>query len=312
MKTNRWLLVGLIGALGVLPVFAQETKRPTVAAEHLSYLNKFSADQVKSLLEANPEAMAGYFAEGIRLMPSYQKTILGKINVFSYYRAFVARFQVVEYHREQIEVLDLGSRVVELGRLALKLSLKNTGQSRELAGKYLDIWEKSKSGRLALVTQCWNYDYPVDFGDELRFAEIPAVQMALEAHLPVTDSISFELAALNKLLEAAVSQHDAKIWSQFFADDGVLLPNYSPLYRGRKAVDEYIGSHVKGLPVFEKLDIRNDRIDDLGDYVIEYASHIANWKNGDSSGISTGKNIRLWRREPNGSLKLFRQIGSYD
>ncbi len=70
--------------------------------------------------------------------------------------------------------------------------------------------------------------------------------------------------------------------------------------------------HVKELPVFEELDIRNDRIDNLGTFVIEYASHIASWKNGDSSGVGLGKNIRIWRREADHSLKLFRAIGMYD
>jgi hypothetical protein len=148
--------------------------------------------------------------------------------------------------------------------------------------------------------------------DELRFAEVPSVQMAFQAHVPVRNSISFELAALNLLTEAAVSQHDARVWSLFFADDAVLLANHTPICRGRKAVDDYIEDHVKGLPVFEKLDIRNDLINDLGTYVVEYATHVANWRNGDSSGVNTGKNLRIWRREPSGALKLFRQIGMYD
>ena len=276
------------------------------------YLKKFRADCVGSLLNGRPEPIVGYFAESVRLMPEYQKTVLGKTNAFSYYKTFLARFVVRSYSREEIEAIDLGSRVLEIGRVSTKLALKTTGQEHEIPGKYLDIWEKSEHGRLTLITQCWNYDQPLEIADELRFADVPAVQMALQPHLPVKDRISFELAALNKLLEAAVSQHDGKLWAQFFADDAVLMANYSPVNRGRKAVDEYIENHVKYLPIFEKLDIRNDRIDDLGYYVIEYATHVANWRNGESSGVSTGKNIRVWQREPEGSLKLFLQIGGYD
>jgi len=110
------------------------------------------------------------------------------------------------------------------------------------------------------------------------------------------------VAAFNGLMEATVSQHDAKIWSQFYSDDGILFSKGNPLNEGRKAIDEYL----------EKLDIRNDEIDYLGTYVIEYASHVANWRYGESSGVNTGKNIRIWRRGPDGSLKMFRQIGSYD
>ena len=146
----------------------------------------------------------------------------------------------------------------------------------------------------------------------LRFTELPSVQIALQGRVPVKDNISFELAALGLLLEKAVSQHDARLWSQFYTDDAMMIHSFAPLDNGKKAVDSFIESHVKTLPVFEKLDIRNDRIDVSGDYVVEYASHVANWRNGDSSGVSTGKNIRIWRREPDGSLKIFRQIGMYD
>jgi hypothetical protein len=66
------------------------------------------------------------------------------------------------------------------------------------------------------------------------------------------------------------------------------------------------------MPIFEKLDVRNDRIDDLGNYVIEYASHIAIIRSGDFSGVSTGKDLAIWRREPNGALKIFRHITMYD
>jgi hypothetical protein len=114
-------------------------------------------------------------------------------------------------------------------------------------------------------------------------------------------------------MEATIMQHDAKIWSQFYSDDGMFLYSRHPVYKGRKALDEFLEKHVKeDMPIFEKLDIRNDQIDDLGDYVIEYASHIANWRKGEYSGINTGKDIRIWRRGVDCSLKIFRAMGMYD
>jgi hypothetical protein len=46
--------------------------------------------------------------------------------------------------------------------------------------------------------------------------------------------------------------------------------------------------------------------------VIEYASHIAIIRDGEYSGVGTGKNIVIWRREKGGSLKIFRGIAMYD
>lgn len=298
-KLKAWLLIAAL-----------------VTGSHLSgaenVLDRYRTDYVRSVLEGRPELAAPYYAEQIRLMPEFQKTVLGKANATAYDRAFAARFAVHEFRRDATEVLDLGSRLVELGTFHVKMTLKRNGQTRELTGKYLDIWDKSEGREPLLVTSAWNHDRAIEFSDDLRFPEVPAVQMALQARLPVHDRIGFELAAFNRLLESAIIQHDGGLWAQVYAEDVVLLANYSPMHVGKKAVDAYIEEHVKGLPIFEKLDIRNDRIEQLGTYVIEYASHVANWRNGDSSGVSTGKNLRIWRKDSDGSLRIIRQIGMYD
>ncbi len=35
-------------------------------------------------------------------------------------------------------------------------------------------------------------------------------------------------------------------------------------------------------------------------------------RDGDWSGVFTGKDIRIWRREPDGTLRIFRNIAMYD
>lgn len=277
-----------------------------------AFLRQFRTDYNKNMLNNKQELISVYYDDEIRLMPAYQKTIMSKANALVYHKAFSTRFDIKEYEREAIETLDLGARVVETGVFTMKLKLISTGKEYEVHGKYQDIWKKLESNNLSLITQAWNHNDRTEIDEYFRFVEVPAVQTAFQAHLPVNSKISFELAALNKLLEVCIIQHDNKVWSQFYTDDAILIANFSPLRRGRKAVEEHLEQEVKGMPVFEKLDIRNDEIDNLGLYVIEYASHVANWRHGESSGVNTGKNIRIWRREPDGALKMFRQIGSYD
>ena len=245
-------------------------------------------------------------------MLEFQKTIIGKSNVQVYFKAFLERFDVYEFGREEKEILDLGSVITELGMFRMKIRSKSTGRNHEVTGKYIDIWEKSGDGELALITEAWNYNHQLEIEDQFRFDGIPQVDVALQAHLPINNNISFELAGLNRLMESVVSQHDAKIWSQFYAEDGMFLYSRNRIYEGKEALNKFLDAHAKGLPVFEKLDIRNDCIDDLGSYVIEYASHVANWRNGEHSGVNTGKDLRIWRREKDCSLKIFRHIGMYD
>ncbi|WP_299212531.1 nuclear transport factor 2 family protein [uncultured Aquimarina sp.] len=284
----------------------------SIAKESIEvYLNKFIADYTKGMRGANPKLFEEYYDEDIRLMPAFQKTLLGKENASIYHKAFFDRFDILEYKRENLETLDLGSQLSVLGTFTMKVRLKNTEKIEELNGKYIDIWKKENS-KLSLISQIWNYNHHTDLTEQLKFDNIPGTVLAYQGHLPVDNDIRFELAALNQFMEEFISHGDYKIWSQLYANDVLAMFSYKPIYRDKKSLDKFLKAHVAELPIFEKLDIRNNHIDDLGTYIVNYASHIANWRNDQYSGISTGKGIKIWRREPNGSLKIVRQIATYD
>ena len=303
----------LLLALACLPVtrtFARPGGSPD--ARTVAHLAQFRADYAQSLQHKKPQLLAAYYAENVRLMPEFQFTVMGKSNALAYQQAFTDRFDVQQTERTPLETLDLGTRLAELGTFTTTLTLKQTGRQYTLRGKYQSLWEKRETGKPVLVTEAWNYDHPVEIADQLRFGAVPAVQVAYQAHLPVNGNIRFELAALNRLMEEAFTQHDAGIAAQFFTDDGAFIYSQHPIYRGRKELDAFFEAHMREMPIFEKLDCRTDRIDVLEGYVIEYASHIAHWRKGESSGVNTGKNLRIWRREKDGSLKMFRQMAMYD
>lgn len=69
---------------------------------------------------------------------------------------------------------------------------------------------------------------------------MPVVEVALAAHVPITSPISFELTALNRLLEATITQHDATTWSQFYAKDDKWAYSNHPLYEGRNALAAFL------------------------------------------------------------------------
>jgi ketosteroid isomerase-like protein len=286
---------------------------PDASAAHQAILQQYRDAHVQALLTGDiARLLPTMQAEGLRLMPITQPTVFGPANAAAYHRAFLARFTVLDYARTSAGQFDLGSRVVEIGQFTQRLMHKATGETFHLNGKYLDAWEELPDGTLRLVTAAWNADTWLPQAEMFRFPEVPSVRTAFEPRAPIDTEVAFELAALGLLHEAAVVQKNAGVWSRFFADDAILLANNGGFHAGREAVDDYIAAHCPHLPVFEKLDLRNDRIEESGDYVLEYASQVANWRNGNSSGVGTGKNLRIWRREPNHALKVVLSIGSYD
>lgn len=311
MASRQFLYVLIITASTTLScVYAQPDVQGD--AKTIVYLKQYRADYINSMLKAQPEKLFSYWADNIRLMVESQRTMIDRKPVMAYYTALLNRFAVKSYARAELEILDLGSQVVEYGQFEMRLVQKTTGKQYDLKGKYQTIWQKHGNDSLVVITEGWNYDHWVDMGNLLRFPDIPVVDVALRPHLPVNSPIRFELAALNRLMEKTISEHDAALWAQFYSDECVLYAQFHSFCKGRQTITRYIEQHIKELPIFEKLDVRNDRVDDLGQFVIEYASHIANWRNGESSGIGLGKDLRIWRREKNGSLKIYRHMSMYD
>jgi len=312
MKNTLRLAFLAASLLGSVAIPAAERGDTAVSREHRAALDAYRTATVRAYLDAKPEAIVRHLTETVRLMPAYQKTILGKADAATYYQAFLKRFSVRAYERAPIEVADLRQRVMEIGRFTMTVAVRRSGETQAFAGKYMDLWEKSPGGVLMLHTIAWNHDEWPKIADQLRFMEVPSVHVALQPRVPLAAGISLEIAALQKLQESILIQHDGKAWALFYADDAILLANQGGVVSGRKALDEYTVEHANGFPVFEKLDLRTQQIDDLGEYVIEYASAVVNWKVGESSGVNLGKNILVWRRERGGTLKIWRAISMYD
>ncbi len=311
--TNALRLVFLAASLlGSVAIPAAERGATAVSRQHRATLDAYRTAAVRAYLDAKPDGIVRHLSETAWLLPAYQKTVLGKADAATYYQAFLKRFAVSAYDRQPIEIADIGQRVIEIGRFTMTVALRGSAETHALAGKYMDLWEKSATGTLELNAAAWNHDEYPKIADQLRFADVPAVHMALQARVPVAAGVSLELAAIQKLQESAIVQHDGKTWALFYADDAILLANHGEVVSGRKALHEYTVEHANAFPVFEKLDLRTHRIDDLREYVIEYASGVANWRVGESSGVSLGKNILVWRRESGGMLKIWRAISMYD
>jgi len=296
--------ISILGITLVLctSAFAQKNDR--------QYIRNFAKDYTEMYTKMDFSNVKEYYSDSIRIMPEFQKTILSHENAEKYYNAFFNRFKIKSYTRNVGEILDLDSRFMEIG--TFDMSMSDSTETYKLKGKYANIWKKDSTGNLKLFTEAWNYDHNVEFEQKLKFNNVPSIRMALEAHISITDNISFELAGLNALMEKIISQKDGNLWTKFYDDNGKSLHSFKPMIIGREKLDKYYLEHAKELPVFEKLDIRTDKIEELSGYVLEYATAIANWRVNEYSGVSTSKNIRLWKRQPNGSLKIYRLIAMYD
>ena len=105
----------------------------------VSYLKKFRSDYSKGMLENKPELFQVYYSDTVRLMPPFQKTIMGNVHALLYYKTILNRFTIQNFIRKEIEIIDLGTQVLETGTLSLQLTSKSTGKQQVL------LWQVSES-----------------------------------------------------------------------------------------------------------------------------------------------------------------------
>jgi hypothetical protein len=214
------LLPILFSILLTHPVLAQEAP---VSSGHRSWLDSYRSAYSQAVLEETVDPLVTRLSDNVRLMPPYHASVFGRNNARAYYAAFLERFDVRQYQRVEVKTFDLGLRLMEVGRFTMSLTARGDARLHEISGSYMDIWEVAAGKPSTLLTQVWNTDSYPAIANDLRISHVPGVRTAFEARVPVKDSLSFELAALNKLHEVAITQADAKVWSLFFADDAVLL-----------------------------------------------------------------------------------------
>ena len=105
----------------------------------VNHLKKFRSDYSKGMLENKPELFQVYYSDTVRLMPPFQKTIIGKEHALLYYKTILNRFTIQTFIRKEIEIIDLGTQVLETGTLSLQLTSKSTGKQQVL------LWQVSES-----------------------------------------------------------------------------------------------------------------------------------------------------------------------
>lgn len=308
MKSFKAFLFLTILLLVDNSVFGQSNKNGKLKNK-IEIINRIVS---KALIDKKVQSIMSYFDKDAFSMPEYQANLIKKEKIENYYSLLTKRFNIKAYDREITEIIDLDKRVIEIGNFKATYNLIEKDTSLNLNGTYLNIWEQAKNGELKVLVESWNYRHDVKNKEIFTFLELGKSSWN-DSYLKIdTTSTAFELAGLNELMTKTVSSHNPQLWTQFFTTDAKYIYSHTPVQVGINAINHHLIDHCKYLPKFDKLLIGNNRIEILNGYVIEYASHYVDWSFGETKGISTGKDIRIWKRMPDCSLKIYRQIAMYD
>jgi ketosteroid isomerase-like protein len=248
-------------------------------------------------------------------MPEYQPLLNGIEQIRLYYKEILLRRKITRFNKDITEIIDMGNTLAEIGLFSITQidSTTKWKQQRELNGKYINIWKIQKDGSLLLQGEAFGYLHPVN--NPLFYmvkTDANKAQNNLLNELNKSGNYYFEVKALNALQEEAVRNRDGNLRADFFTQDAIFMPYADSIKKGITAIRKHLIEYNRGKVVIDSIDIASEYIEALDKFIIEYPKFFVRRHTPDLSGINAGKGIRIWRRENDCTLKLYREIGIHD
>lgn len=295
----------------VMPFFARHllfgpptTLRDRVGAAHGALR--------EAIIANDPDGQAlRYRADG-RSMPDYQPALYGSAQIAAYHREILRRRKVTSYVPITAEVIDLGATAVEIGTFTITWS-NTTGETQTERGRYTHVWALEPDGSLRLKADCRGYFRALADPAEW-YVPLEEKLPPRRAPTPAEQRLGETLKVRNERMARSVRERDVEAKVADYTDDAIYMPFADTAKVGLAAIRAHLVPYTAaGAGVtFDTVRVWNEGFEDLGTHVLEYPKFRVEWSAGQSSGVTKGGGIRLWKRMADGTLKLHRQIATHD
>lgn len=288
------------------------TPRQPASAALVEEIRRRNAERAATWLSGNIERRMVHYAPDSVSNPDYQPRLYGPGSIARYYRVLASRQRVSAQAFRTTEIIPLSDdSALELGRFDVTYAAAAGGASVNRQGRYANLWRRQPDGALKLKAEVWGYLGRIEDPATYSLGE---AETAGRAARPGDPRIEAELTELNRLDAEAVRTYDAAAKVARYADDAVLMPYADTPKVGIGEIRAHLVRYTeqgRGA-TFESVRVWNEGFEVLDGYVVEYPKFEVRWRSGEASGIASGGGLRLWRRQADCSLKMFRQIATHD
>ncbi len=278
----------------------------------LPQIQKLTQLRTEAEAKDDLEGFMAFYSENAISMPEYQPLLTGTVPIQTYYAEIFRRQNIKSFRRTTEEIIDLDSAIVEFGTLTKEYINADSGSDSVLTlnGKYYHVWAAQPNGSLKLKGEAFGY-----------FHHVPAAETFVvdgaETDPTKADSFTgrpgpFELRAYNALNEKLVKTRDGAARSEFYTADAKFMPFAEPTVSGSEIKPYLIEYSSRGWVVLDSVAVYTYHAENYGDYILEYAMFKVKWHREETSGRTEGKGLRVWKRQPDQSLKMYRQIGTHN
>lgn len=300
--------ISILFALALSSCSSQNTNLSSLD-EQKQLIEEISETLNAAELSDNVESLLSFYQTDAISMPEFQLTLVGKNQIGRYYSEIFQRQNVDFLHTETLEIIDLGDALMEIGTFEKRYS--DQGIELQQRGKYCRIWQTDEGGSYKIKGETSGFFHPIDAPERL------VVEMGLiqpnESDILENKEIPFELKAYNALMEKGVRTRNGHLRADFFTQDGIFMPVAHDPVVGMENLRPYLIDYSSGGQVsIDSISCYTLDYQYFDQYVLEYALFKVKWSTPDQSGRTEGKGIRLWKRMPDHSLRLFREVGTHN
>lgn len=241
-------------------------------------------------------------------MAEYQPTLQGIDEIKAYYNEIFQRQNIKSLQRKIEEFIQLKGTIIEIGTFTKAYTNLNADTVVTLNGKYWKVWAVKPDGSFKLKGEAFGYFHPVKDPKALT------VKFESDKSAAYSDqTIPLELRAYNALNENYVRLKDGALRSEFYTDDARYMPSQEPTLTGMGEIKPYLMDYSKRGDInFDSLAVYTYHYEYFTDYILEYSKVKVKWSTATASGRTEGKGIRLWKRQDDKSIKIYRHIGTHN
>jgi ketosteroid isomerase-like protein len=288
-------------------------------AEKEATLPEGSEQQLRKLSEAltvsetndDLNSFMTQYTENAISMPEYQPILQGNEEIKNFYKEIFERQKIKAFERNPDEIITLGNTIIEIGTFKKEYTQETSDTLITQNGKYWNVWDIASDGRIKLKGESFGYFHPVEHPEDLILASRNIRPETSDVSL--NKEIPFELKAYNALMEKGVRLRDGVLRSEFFASDGSFMPFADSTVSGMDKIKPYLLAYSnRGKVTIDSISVYTYHAEYFDEYVLEYPKFRVKWTTGAYSGRTQGKGIRIWKRQGDKSLKLYREIGTHD
>lgn len=274
-------------------------------------IEKLSESHTEAEKNDNLESFIAFYDENAISMPEYQPMLNGNSEIEAFYQEIFRRQSIKVFQKEIDEIIHLDSTIIEIGTLRKEYTDEDADTLLIQNGKYWNVWTQKPDGSFKLKSEVFGFFHPIEKPERLT-VQTPQMPANNTAHCDVRE-IPLELRAYNALNEKLVRIRDGALRSQFYTEDARFMPFQEPTVTGMEEIKPYLTEYSsRGNVSIDSISVDTYCYQYFDDYVLEYATFWVKWSVAASSGRTEGKGIRLWKRQKDKSIKIYRHIGTHN